>query len=352
VRFRRAGFTLVELLVVLAVVLVIMVVLSRAFGSGVTMMSRAKSVGDLHQKLRSATSVLRRDLSADHFDGRRRASDWDLGTNRPREGFFVIYSGARTRRADGGWNNEAGRVLEGTDGDGVPSFRVTQRSLHFTVKLRGNEPQSFFAAKMPPGSPLQTQGTTFVGLPADARFQEANTSTYQSQWAEVYYYLKPTGARAGSTPLFALYRGQYLAVADNSALRGKIADTPDNRKAYAEFSISPDLRRRGMLHFNTPMDLAGDIDNGVSPVRSPLQDPTKQGTLLLTDVLSFEIVGWNRDQWNQWETNILTKQYAYEGYINFNSSSPAYQLDGVRIILRVWDVRTDQARQVTLWQPM
>src|SRR5205823_11809204 len=101
---KRQGFTLIESLVVFAMVLLIMVILARAFGDSLAVLRRAKGIGDLQQKLRTAADILERDLGADHFDGRRRCSDRTLTANKPREGFFRILKEVR----------QAGTTLEGT----------------------------------------------------------------------------------------------------------------------------------------------------------------------------------------------------------------------------------------------
>ncbi len=334
---RRQGFTLVELLVVVAVVLIIMVILSLAFGSSLKVLQRAKAIGDMQQNLRTAADLLQRDLAADHFDGRRRCSDRTLSANRPREGFFRILKEAR----------QGSTILEGTDEAGVPSFRVTHRALHFAIKLRGNNTDKMFSAHLPPRSPLAVRGTTYFDLPPDARFQTPNVhNTCNSQWAEVYYHLVAGGTRSSAgLPLFALYRGQYVVLADNSQVAGWVDYNAAAKKDYAELSFRLDPDRPGKVFFNTPMDLAAGS-------WSELRDPAKIGSLVLTDVLSFEVVGWNRDNWNQWQINPATQQWRYWDYVSYDSTQPAFPLDAVRITLRVWDFRSEQARQITLWQDM
>src|SRR5688572_11398631 len=66
---RRPAFTLVEMMVSVALVLFIMVILTEAFGKGLESFRTLKSVGDMESRLRAADMVLRRDLKADHFEG-------------------------------------------------------------------------------------------------------------------------------------------------------------------------------------------------------------------------------------------------------------------------------------------
>src|SRR5262245_20038226 len=131
---RRQGFTLVELLVAMALIVFMMLILSEAFSVALDSFRRVKAIGDMNVRLRTAASILRRDLQADHFEGKRRLSSatfWNLGP--PREGFFRIWQGSRA-------------INEGIDADGLPSTRATDHILHFTVKLRGNDRHDFLSA--------------------------------------------------------------------------------------------------------------------------------------------------------------------------------------------------------------
>src|SRR5262249_8329080 len=88
---RRPGFTLVEMMVSVALVLFIMVILTEAFGKGLESFRQLKALGDMEARLRSAAVTIRRDLSLDHFEAKRRLSDdsatWNM-MGMPREGFI------------------------------------------------------------------------------------------------------------------------------------------------------------------------------------------------------------------------------------------------------------------------
>src|SRR5215469_16475457 len=110
---RRQAFTLVEMLVSLALVLFIMVILSQALSIGLETFRQLKATGELDEKLRMASTILRQDLQLDHFEGKRRLSDssfWIQGP--PREGFFHIEQLGKSQ-------------LEGRDGDLIPSWIAT-----------------------------------------------------------------------------------------------------------------------------------------------------------------------------------------------------------------------------------
>ncbi len=390
---KRQGFTLVEMMVVMAIILVIMVILSRAFGDSLAMLRKAKGIGDLNEKLRATASILRRDLLADHFDGKRRCSDFR---------FITDYASPLLPNPLGGEGNmpstrriaNTDPLLEGcflvttstagyeaTDPDGMPSRRGGPAELRFTVKLRGNEPKNFFSAKVPFNSPLLKAGTTYVGLPPDARMQDPTQGqnpnpnlplTYNSQWAEVRYFVlqQPLSQQLSpSVPMYTLYRQQAVCVIDNSVVNSLPVGLANQ---YNEFNIT---RTASTLHFNTPRDLAAGpaMDTGLVPQ-----------TLLLEDVLAFDVIPWNRDCWNYWgntawnskqpglqvhkpdpnnpynqlpspgPTSLTADWFANDNkaHSGWGISKPGGPMDGLRITIRIWDRKTDQGRQITIYQDL
>jgi type II secretory pathway pseudopilin PulG len=385
----RAGFTLIELLVAMALTMFIMIILSQAFATGVDVFSQLKAVGDMEENLRAATTSLRSDLAADHFEGRRRLSDPDILSSRPKEGFFRI-GGATTT------------IAEGSSG-GVASSRTTTRVLHMTVKRRGNQRQDFFSASVPAGSPLldPTNKTTFFQQPPDVRLQD-NALTYTSQWAEVAYFLVQTGTTVtpnqvgtGGTPLFALYRVERVVVPDNTylnwptvpPLQGNpplLVNVANNQAAYAQLSWQSVADVAGVkMMFRTPNELT--VRNNRSfyfgtkgivavPAGFTLDSTTTDGknnllgeggrgaSLVIGNVVSFQVRVLRS---SKPKPSNLTRNYAAT-YANINydtgvtapipdvdPENPALQLiSAVAVTLRVWDQKTQQARQITLMQDM
>src|SRR5262245_13989751 len=97
---RRLAFSLVELLVSMALIVFIMTVLSAAFSAASKSVRDLKAAGDNAERLRGAVVLLRRDLKADHFMGQKRLSDQNFWKNDPndatvdcppREGFFRLW---------------------------------------------------------------------------------------------------------------------------------------------------------------------------------------------------------------------------------------------------------------------
>jgi prepilin-type N-terminal cleavage/methylation domain-containing protein len=419
---QRKGFTLVELLVAMALIVFMMLILSEAFSTALDSFRRIKAIGDMNARLRIASGILRRDLQADHFEGKRRLSNttfWTPGP--PREGFFRIWQGSAA-------------VSEGTDSYGIPSARATNHILHFTVKLRGNDWQDFLAAKVPTGSPLLSLGN------GDSRFQ--NGTDFNSQWFEVVYFLRRNGNSADATPLYALYRRQRLIMPETPGLhdlnwganRVAVSELPN----YLEVSCKANPQDPGFLYFNTPTDvtipqrrfgadpsqsfnLAANQWPGLPTVRNvpsegilpndprtwtyPTlgeENPALEGNdLLLPDVISFEVKiatssisdfvdlptsstnDMFRDQaasgpaprfrphvFDTW-TRVVDGYYFdstgrsldysrwRESTIRAPSTTfnplhaPNYStIFALKITLRVWDVKTLQARQITIIQDL
>jgi type II secretory pathway pseudopilin PulG len=339
---RRSAFTLVEMLVSVALVLFIMVILTEAFGKGLESFRTLKAIGDMEARLRMASSVLRRDLAADHFEGRRRFSDpnghWS-STGVPLVGFFAI-------------SQTGSPVGEGTDPENIRSARQLDR-LYFTVKLRSNQRSEFFAANLAPASggsqsPLLNPQvrTNFFDQPADARFQDT-PQTYSGQWAEVLYIAQPTGTTPDGTPLHTLYRGQLVIVADNSRLNWPPfppgCPVPDSAlDQHREMSCYISNKT---LYFNNPTDLTQP-----ATARTLNRRPLDRWPLtpILTDVLSFDV-----QVLRQRASPPLPPEEAFVFHdADIDSASRGNPVVAIQITIRVWDQKSKQTRQMTLIQDM
>jgi type II secretory pathway pseudopilin PulG len=307
---RRQAFTLVEMLVAMALIIFIMTILSEAFVAGLETFRQLKAIGDMQERLRAATTVLRRDLQAEHFDGRRRLSDpdfWNQGP--PREGFFRIWQGLATAR-----------LVEGTDPDGLPSFRANDHALAYTVRNRGNRREDFFTGQINQIGVLAGAGALFSqtnffdnGIDQSPSSRYLDLNTYTSPWAEVAVFLRRNGTFTagplGTVPLYGLYRRVLVAVPDNrhvnweQSVVGGVQVTPvvvnsvDTAPVQvAQYLTAPDCafpevscKKRGpdyttpaafpdTLYFNNPTDLTiperrfgmyqGDPDNSTNPPRA------------------------------------------------------------------------------------
>jgi type II secretory pathway pseudopilin PulG len=319
---RRSGFTIVELLVAMALIMFIMAIISDAFVAAMKSFRDLKASADLAERLRSVSTVMRRDLAADHFDGKRRMSGADFWTGGPPpEGFFRLYQGSPPVTPTAANPNPA-YAFEGSDPNelGVAqnlrlrsSYRATDHMLHFAVKLRGNERGDYFSAAVPPTSALVTSPFLLGSLHYQDATEDTNTKRlFNSQLAEVAYFLRATGDNAKGTPLFALYRRQRLLLRDSGLITDPtgtipraIAGTVDQ---YPEMSCTASGAN---LYFNNPRDLtmparrlgmaglagtltATDPNNNNAPSYPTLFDTTNNddyrgADLVLSDVISFEV---------------------------------------------------------------
>src|SRR5207244_2486385 len=104
-----------------------------------------KGIGDMEEKLRTATSILRHDLQFVYFRPNKKISDPKFFFNGPpTEGYLRIYQGTPIVPSLG--NPNANNIYEGTDGDGFPSATCTDMAIAFTKKEPGNTRESYMTA--------------------------------------------------------------------------------------------------------------------------------------------------------------------------------------------------------------
>jgi hypothetical protein len=330
------------MLVVMALLIIILAILAEAFAIGLKSLRTGKAIGDMQENLRSAGNLIRRDLAADHFGGRRRLSDVDPTTQallpRSREGFFHLIPSP----------GAPSDVDEGNDPDGLPSRRRTDIVLHFAVKLRGNAPDQFFSVGVPAGSPLLVSPTTYFDQPSDARFQPNGGTIYNSQWAEVAYYLQANGTTAGNMPLYDLYRTQLVGVPDPDLINGQVP-AGNLSPGYLGVSCIPNGNN---LQFLSPVDWA-------SGTRA-FNQASRPGTLVLTDVVSFDAQGiWANWSWwaqtpgtNNWGAQWVPDSDFHDLGGDYDSKDSPIPLRAIRVTIRVWDLKTSLTRQATIIQDM
>lgn len=425
---QRRAFTLVELLVSLALTMFIMVILSQAFLSAMETFRQLKAIGDMNVRLRLSASALRSDLQA---------MGLSFGSNNPKglsditppmpgptpgpegQGFFRIWQDVPNTTSSstvvanpttaqpitvasatginvgtsllvdaidttgvGGIqsvNQEVVQVtsvagttvyavfqkdhknyptagfpiviLEGADADNLPSVRSVAHNLHFTVNLGlyGQRRENYFSA------PVEGAPPSALPLPLDSigppAYRDTTKPTYNGQWAEVAYFLVPSGATTPGTTagvpasrLYNLYRRIQVVVnptdlTPDPATAGGLNDAlstteppriADTKKAGSYFDVScrSDPNTAGFLYFNRQRDLTiperrfgttatatlpsalglggypllGPIDTPFAPIdttttRTTYPRMTDQGEsapsrgadLLLSDVLSFDV---------------------------------------------------------------
>src|SRR5262249_39247399 len=79
---RRKGFTLVELMVSMALTIFMMAILSEAFVVGLESFRKLRAMAELEQGMRVVEAMLRRDLAANHFEGDKRLSELTVSGQR------------------------------------------------------------------------------------------------------------------------------------------------------------------------------------------------------------------------------------------------------------------------------
>jgi type II secretory pathway pseudopilin PulG len=257
-KLKRSAFTLVELMVSLALVIFIMSILSAAFAAASKSFRDLRAAGDLAEKLRGVVTLLRQELSAYHFEGSKKLSDknfWGSGDpleranyGPPTQGFFRIEQ-ARRLRLIADVPPHAPADLE-EFGTANPEFLNRVTSLHFTVRQGLANSNEVYTGELNT-IPLSAPGVTIADVAR--RFQRAsdfNTtpggiSTVRSEWVEVAYWLTPALSEFGAPvvtdpeaanpqPLYSLRRRQRLlwpyddqGVALPAAARPEISTRPD-----------------------------------------------------------------------------------------------------------------------------
>ncbi len=400
-RSPRAGFTLIEIMVAMALTVFLLVIMSQAFVMSLDTFSGMKGIGDMQINLRTAEMMLRDDLSMDHFTGKRRLSDLDangqpLIVSQPAiDGYFAVRRGSTLTNASG-----APYFSEGSDTFGLPSARAVDHMIYMTCKRKGNRQENFYntALQVPAGSAstLDTffnNQTAYNTAPTDlanstwappyAVGSGLTTGFYGSQWVEVLYYLVRTGSTSSpndptsllGTPTYSLYRAQWVMVPDGTNLAGKLANGLE-ASTFAGMSCNPG---GGGLAFYSPADVA--LGNRVIKDLAPTAfDPAVNGgrllrldstgvtireTLVLPNVLSFQVqvmeltasgvagsfqdvrptaVGGAPQAWGVYDTTKFSGAPA-NGY-------QAYGIKGIQVTLRVWDNKTSQTRQTTIVQDL
>ncbi len=280
-RIIRKGFTLVELLVSMAIIIFMLSIMSQAFVIATTCMSGLKGVGELLDKGRPVLAVLQKDLSAYHFDGYKRLSDenfWDNGP--PKQGYFKIYEGGNT-------------VVEGTTTDGVTYQRsgsTADHRLAFTSRLNGKNPDDFYVAAFEQYNPIADYTSLINVFNSNNTLQTSknsqrydfNSGVLHSQWAEIAYFTKANNRTANGTPLMDLYRQQRAILPSNSEANA-LSLNAINILRYENFSCKSNA---GKIYFNSPSDLTMPgyrMISGVPNTLYPYSD------LLVTDVISFDV---------------------------------------------------------------
>lgn len=328
----RQGFTITELLVSLALILFMMAILSEAFVAGLESMRLLKATSDMDAKLRSAITMIGFDLKADHFDDKPLSQL----TSAPLQGFLRIQQGAPS-------------IPEGVDADGIPSTRAADSVLHFSIKRKGARPEDYF-----PSSNLSALVWSLLGplgAPPD----------YRSQWAEVAYFLRPTGTTPGSPtalPLFSLHRRQRVLYVPVSGLTGLLSNLPIVGVPPAQLWDVSTSSLLGIV--NTPSTITNPANRpSMWPIPLALIDEPALSAywgadLALIDVLSFDVKVSTGGEFMELSNPALALPPlgGLLGTAVFDTSTSNVRIKALQITIRIWDAKTKKTRQVTIIQNM
>ena len=270
----RNAFTLVELMVAMALIILMLSIMSQAFVIATGTMQGLKEVADMQEKIRPAITLLQRDLGANHFEGSKKLSDpefWDNGP--PKEGYFML------------WQDNANEPASGVEPsgnessfNGVSFSRSAAKANHmlaFTVKLSGKNPNDFFESSLGASfgniffnvlnNPAQVTDTPNSMLDSNIRRFESNSSLIHSDWAEVAYFLGPhtnpnvtnnnsvvipdgytDGKMGPALPYFNLYRQQRMVLPSHNIAGVSLPGIIQNSQISYEMGTSS---------YNKPSDL-------------------------------------------------------------------------------------------------
>ena len=310
---QRQGFTLVELLVSMAIIIFMLSIMSQAFVIATTCMQGMKTVGELIDKVRPVMTIMQRDLAADHFDGTKKLCDpdfWEYGP--PREGYFSIVQGGASEQETP--VSMAGPVKY------YISNSTSNHALTFTSRLPGKNPTEFYTAEYPTTHKDRMNGiynypnSTYASFPAYMMVQNARRFDFirdiiHCKWAEVAYFIKKNDSvvpkdPAGTSvdlPLHDLYRQQRVILPDVSDMNkaGILNASPDPFNLFSHYVDSATNK----VVFNQPADVTAPWkrfgNRGAAPAALPnfkaYADPTglndigNNSDLVLTNVISFDV---------------------------------------------------------------
>ena len=293
----RTGFTLVELMVAMALSLFLMSILAEAFAVSMDTFRGLRAIGDMQDTLRNGLRQMRDDLSLPHFEGNRKLSDNGFWMEPRREGFFYMKGSAPTS--------------EGLDGNNLQSSRATDHVMHFAVRKQGFRPPDYFTvgpfATTPPINPAGSPPSHYVPAnnPLETFYGNLNPSTntayISSQWAEVAYLMRPmppatTGGPAPTTPettatgtpitLYNLYRAQVLMLPYRDGVQIQsitTATTGDLQPGSAYLTRMSE----SITNFLSPNDVALSTSRGFNP--NAANPNANQVSLVCTNVISFQV---------------------------------------------------------------
>jgi len=373
------GFTLVELLVSLALVIFIMSLLSTVFVLATKTFRDMKAAGDLQEQLRSAAQVIKSLIQAPHFlEGNRRVnlsdpnfwnrrklsptdSDNNLFDFKWRSGYFRL---DRNRIQDQIVNDLTGtnslNLCGLYDSPETPSQAADHR-LSMTCMLSGRLQEDFFTQSFSNRASLPSPFN--IGNPS--RY-ETDNSLFRSPYAEVLFYLqRPTSVltrtgtlseRTDGLPLFDLHLKTWLINPEKTNLAQDFSSSFENKLSLSPYNngsstiyVFNDLTFMGPRSNRATFRALSNLSPDASLSFAQRSSSSSSDTILLKNLVSFEV--------QIFELDPVTKNLIIFNLNNFDSDyqsneGQGKQIVAVKIILRVYDPDNEITRQMTIVEPL
>src|SRR5262245_4812991 len=212
----RAAFTLMELLVATALILFIMAIIAQAFGAASTTLPPELTADELLERNRTASNIIRKDRWADHFRppfgtyGGTHVVHQRLdlaGWRPPFAGYFEMGQGSQSRYEPGDPTLAPDGLIKPftnppnapvppvsppvyTDGEQLYSTRARDHLMRFTTRLPQGSASELYCARFHPFFTIDPKANAFITTPG----------MYYTRWAEVCYFLLPTGPQPPAAP--------------------------------------------------------------------------------------------------------------------------------------------------------
>ncbi len=265
---KRSGFTIVELLVALALVLFIMSIISQVFVDSSEAFRSQRAKAELSEKLRFLTQTLRADLRSNHFEAGRKLSDNDFWADGPPQlGYFRL---EQTNLPFPVTNLSGSETLYTFPNPTIAPNQNQSQMLAFTSLLGGKDPRGFHSASIPSPAFDPFKQWKMINLaPGDTRYEES-LDTYQSPDAEVAWFLGPTSdyqefllqdepSNPDGTPqsvkLYKLYRRVWLMLPQEL---GAAADTTSLNTLGPVLANRVSVVPQSLPNLNPPIQFNGD----------------------------------------------------------------------------------------------
>jgi len=197
----RKGFTLVELLVAMALILFIMSIVSVCFSDATESFRIFRSRAELSEKLRFITQTLRADLRADHFENGRRLSDKDFWVQGPpKAGYFRVEQEIPPPNNSALNQNNASFIplyatppMAGGSDVTLTATPIHKHAFMFTSFLKPDDYRGFHSVSVSSSPSIASFRNDISNVsPADSRLE--NGQSFNSPHAEVAWFLGGTNA--------------------------------------------------------------------------------------------------------------------------------------------------------------